>query len=645
MRASSRGGRPIMSGRRGSPRQKSSSVAGDRRKGLPSRKSRTSQRRGRSATSTLDGVRAPTLDERDSQLRWLLLLRVAIASSVLLVVMYIQFLVGSANSLRPLFVVVGMVYALSIVWAVLHDPLLEWPPFAGVQLSTDVFLATSLVYFMGGVRSAFVVLYLVIVAAAGLMLTRRGAIYIAGLTVVCYGLVGLSVYASVPLIERLPPSIQRAFNLGLLGDPIEYDELYLRLFALLLVSYGMAWLSFTMSSRLRHAGFMLRTRQAQLRALRQLHERIIHGMTSGLVATDAEGIVVTANRAAAEITGCSIAKLIGRPVWRIFGDDKEFLDRLNERLGENRVYRTDRSIQAADGTWKTIGMTVARLEDDETEGDTPKTVSVFMFRDLTDIKRMQRELRIRERMSVLGQMVGSIAHEIRNPLASISGSLQLLGRSNLRSDDPNAEELIQIVVRESDRLSRTIEDFLEYAKPGRFDPEDTDLLELVNDTFTLLRNSPELHADHSLSVIAEPGSYDAVVDPGQIKQVFWNLARNAVQAMPKGGALEVSVRRTPRGIEITFEDDGTGMTSEQIETFFQPSVSAQSKGTGLGLAVVYRILDRHGVRIEVDSEIGGGTRCMLMFGERTIVESEEQMVLIGGDPVRSGSGGRSPGEE
>ncbi len=633
-----------MTVRRDSQRRLFSSVAGGRRKG--SRLRRTSRHHERSATSTLDGVRAPTLDERDSQLRWLLLLRVAIASAVLLVVMYLQFLVGSADSLRPLFVVVGLVYALSIVWAVLHDRVLEWPPFAGVQLSTDVFLATSLIYFMGGVRSAFVVLYLVIVAAAGLMLTRRGAIYIAGLTVVCYGLVGLSVYASVPLVERLPASIQRAFSLGLLGDPIEYDELYLRLFALLLVSYGVAWLSSTMSAQLRRAGFMLRTRQAQLRALRKLHERIVRGMTSGLVATDAEGIVVTANGAAGEITGCNTDKLIGKPVWRIFGDDKEFLDRLDERLSENRVYRTDRSIQSADGTWKTIGMTVARLEDDDIADDnTPKTVLVFMFRDLTDIKRMQRELRIRERMSMLGQMAGSIAHEIRNPLASISGSLQLLGRSNLRSDDPNADELIQIVVRESDRLSRTIEDFLEYAKPGRFEPEDTDLLELVNDTFTLLRHSPELHADHSLSVTAEPASYNAVVDPAQIKQVFWNLARNAMQAMPKGGALEVSLRETPRGIEVTFEDAGIGMTPEEIETFFQPNVSAQSKGTGLGLAVVYRILDRHGVHVEVDSEVGKGTRCMLTFGERAMAESEEQMALVGGDPGLGDDGRRSPGEE
>jgi two-component system sensor histidine kinase PilS (NtrC family) len=325
--------------------------------------------------------------------------------------------------------------------------------------------------------------------------------------------------------------------------------------------------------------------------------------------------------------------LIGMEVWRVFGDDRDFFERLEERLRDNRAYRTDRTIPSADGQWKTIGMTVARLEDDDAEPEMPRTVSVFLFRDLTEIKRMQRELRIRERMSALGQMAGSIAHEIRNPLASISGSLQLLGRSNLRSDDPNADELIQIVVRESDRLSRTIEDFLEYAKPGRFEPEDTDLLTLVNDTFALLRNSPELRPDHVLTVLAEPGSYKVLVDPAQIKQVFWNLARNAVQAMPKGGTLEVSLQRAGRTIEVAFEDTGKGMTPEEIETFFQPSVSvSQTRGAGLGLAVVYRILDRHGVRIEVDSEIGKGTRCILTFGERLLSEPEEQMALIGSEP-------------
>jgi two-component system sensor histidine kinase PilS (NtrC family) len=598
-------------------------------------------RNPRHATSTLDGVRAPTIEERAGQLRWLLLLRVAIASAVLVVTMYLQFL-ESAFSLRPLFIVVGAVYAASILWALLHDRFLAWDPFAGLQLTVDVLLATLLILFMGGIQSAFVVLYLMIVVAAGLMLTRRGASYIAALAVVCYGFVGVVAYAPASVLEWLPRSFEEALQSGLVGDPVEATELYLRLFALMLVVSAITWLSFNMSSRLRRAGTMLRTRQAQLRALRRLHERIVQGMSGGLVATDAAGVIVTANRAAAEITGRSVESLIGSEVWRIFGDDRSDLQRLDERLDDNRVYRSDRSIQAADGTWKSIGMTVGRLDAGRDEVETPRTVLVFMFRDLTEIKRMQRELRIRDRMSVLGQMAGSIAHEIRNPLASISGSLQLLGRSNLRSDDPNAEELIQIVVRESERLSRTIDDFLEYAKPGRFEPEETNLLAVVNETLTLLRNSPELHEEHRISVVAELDSYLAVVDPAQFKQVFWNLARNAIQAMPHGGSLTVTLEQSSRGIDVTFEDTGEGMTTEEIETFFQPNVSAQPRGTGLGLAVIYRILDRHGVRIEVDSELGKGTRCVLSFGERALSEAEGQIYVTRGDLEPDRLGGEDP---
>ena len=324
----------------------------------------------RQATSTLDGVRAPTIDERDAQLRWLLLLRVAIATAVLPVTMYLQFLEATA-SLQPLFGVAGAVYGVSILWALLHDRLLTWDPFAGLQLSVDVALATLLIFLMGGVQSPFVVLYLMIVAAAGLMLTRRGASYIAALTVVCYGLVGLAAYGPAALVERLPGSFQEAVRNGLAGEPVQASELYLRLFALLLVVSAMTWLSFNLSSRLRRAGTMLRTRQAQLRALRRLHERIVQGMSGGLVATDAAGVIVTANRAAAEITGRSVESLIGTEVWRLFGDDPADLQRLDERLDDDRVYRSDRNIQVADGTWKTIGMTASRPGRTRRTGRTP----------------------------------------------------------------------------------------------------------------------------------------------------------------------------------------------------------------------------------------------------------------------------------
>ncbi|MFQ5743859.1 MAG: nitrogen regulation protein NR(II) [Acidobacteriota bacterium] len=565
-------------------------------------------------------------EECERQLRWLVLLRVAVASAILVATLYIQFLVGSRVSLGPLFTVIVTSYGVSLAFAVAHRlGATVWRAFAGVQLSFDVVLESLLVYFLGGMQSPFVVLYLLTVLAAGLMLSRRGAFAVASLVGIGYGLVGLSVfyigYGWMPA---------GAFEAGYISTLVAPSDLYLRLFAMLLVSYGMAWLSSAMSTRLRLAGRELRVRRSQVEALRRLNERIIGGMSSGLLATDLEGTIVTFNSEAETITDRTAPELLGRKVWEVFGDSSDMLRRLDDRLRAQRMYRTVRPLRTSAG-WRTIGMTVTRLETIDLEVGEETSVYVFMFRDLTEIKRMERELRVRDRMSVLGEMAGSIAHEIRNPLASISGSLQLLNRSNLHSDQPETEELVEIVIRESDRLSKTIDQFLEYARPGPFEPAEVNLLGLVEDTFTLLRNSRELRPDHELAIEAADEAYVAIVDPSQIKQVFWNLARNAIQAMPEGGRLKVGLERDKEGIEVTFEDNGTGMTSEDIETFFQPYVSG-GRGTGLGLAVVYRILDQHGVRIEVDSELGEGTCFLLTFPEREAEEIDAQLVLLGGEP-------------
>jgi two-component system sensor histidine kinase PilS (NtrC family) len=573
----------------------------------------------------------PTVEDLDRQLRMLMVLRVAAASAVLVATLYIQFLAGPQFSLRPLFGVTGLVYAFSILFALLHRWGIHWQPYAAIQLSVDVLLETLIIYFIGGAGSPFVVLYLLTVVAAGFLLTPRGAIYIAGLTTVCYGLVGLSVYVINPLIEMLPVWFRDAFRIGLSGSTIDATELYLRLFSLLLVSYTVAWASAWAASRLRRAGQELRVSKSQVVALERLNERIIEGMSSGLLATDMEGSIVTFNTVASEITGRGPDQLMGHKIWEIFSTDSDLLLRLDDRLRSGGVHRAERLLRTATGEWRTIGMTATRLQRPDLELEGLQDVYVFQFRDLTNVKRMERELRIRDRMAVLGEMAGSIAHEIRNPLASISGSLQLLKGGNLRTEEPEAQELMDIVIRESQRLSKTIDGFLEYARPGPFAPEQVDLLLLVQDTIALLANSAELRADHKLEVHAEPGAYISVVDPAQIRQVFWNLARNAIQAMPDGGSLAVSIARTAEGIEVTFEDTGSGMSSEEVESFFQPYVSGSARGTGMGLAVVYRILTRHEVNIEVESEVGEGTRFLLTFPSVVPVEPDEQLVLPGGE--------------
>lgn len=251
---------------------------------------------------------------------------------------------------------------------------------------------------------------------------------------------------------------------------------------------------------------------------------------------------------------------------------------------------------------------------------------IFMFQDLTDIKRLERVFWMRERMALLGEMASSLAHEIRNPLASISGSLQMLRREPVAANKERSDRLMDIVTKESERLSQIIEDFLDYARPEQLEAVETDLVALARETTDLLEHSPELSDDHELVVVAADDSVPALVDGARIKQVFWNLARNAVAAMPDGGCLTIRLRRTGNGAEVAFEDDGMGMSSERVDSVFRPFVSR--KGTGLGLAIVYRIMELHGARVEVESELARGTVFRLLFDDTNVPRDGEPVVVV-----------------
>ncbi len=252
---------------------------------------------------------------------------------------------------------------------------------------------------------------------------------------------------------------------------------------------------------------------------------------------------------------------------------------------------------------------------------------IFIFQDLTDIQALENEVRLKERMAALGEMAAGMAHELRNPLAAISGSVQYLkGDLQLQGDQL---ELMEIILRESDRLDHAIRDFLTFAKPGAFAPTPTDLVKLVEDQLKLLGKSRELTKRHRLETAFEERSVVCDVDANRIKQVFWNLATNALKAMPDGGTLSVAVRRFREGqIEIRFSDTGIGMDAEMQTRYFQPFNSSFSEGTGLGAAIVYRLVEEHGGRIQIDSREGEGTSVSVVLPETQI---PRPALVVGGE--------------
>ncbi|HEX8178847.1 MAG TPA: ATP-binding protein, partial [Pyrinomonadaceae bacterium] len=217
--------------------------------------------------------------------------------------------------------------------------------------------------------------------------------------------------------------------------------------------------------------------------------------------------------------------------------------------------------------------------------------------------------------AAVGRVAAGIAHEIRNPLAAMRGAIQVL-RAEADGGDPAQAELMEIILRESDRLNNIITDFLTYARPRRGELKETDVREPLRETFTLLRHSPETHAEHRIEENYPDEPLRAQADGAALRQVFWNLARNALSAMPDGGTLQIELRRVAhKRLRITFTDTGRGMSPEQVERLFEPFSSSTTGGTGLGLSIVYQIIRDHGGTINVRSREGHGTTIIIELPE------------------------------
>jgi two-component system sensor histidine kinase PilS (NtrC family) len=462
-----------------------------------------------------------------------------------------------------------------------------------IQFSVDVCIVTWLVYRTGDVESPFLALYLVITFAACALLGRTGVSLVGALAGVLYVGIGVLTMSGI-----LPRAIGWA----------PYDGKHLAwtqfMFSLNLIAiFAVAILSSQLAERIRSGEMRLANATKDLADYRLFNDRIIESMRSGLVTTDLRGHVITFNHAAEEITGYRASEVRGKEVFTIFGDiEKQIEAGLESIRTRTRLPRFDIGCKTADGHEIHLGFSVAPLVD---EAENSRGY-VLTFQDLTEVMELEREVRRQERLAALGKMAAGLAHEIRNPLASMRGSVQVLASELSFSHDQS--QLMQIVLRESDRLNRIVSDFLTYARPPKIERTVIELASLLSETVALLRNSPELLPDH---LIKEEYPDELVLyqgDPNQIRQIFWNLARNAMQAMPQGGELRVTLDARPnREVTIAFSDTGQGMSREQKERLFEP-FNSSSGGTGLGLAIVYQLVRDHNGKILVDSEFGKGTR-------------------------------------
>ncbi|HEX8456587.1 MAG TPA: ATP-binding protein [Pyrinomonadaceae bacterium] len=475
---------------------------------------------------------------------------------------------------------------------------LHWQ--AGTQIFCDVLLVTWLTAMRGDLHSPYVVLYIVIISAAGIFLGVRGALITSVGCATCYTFVVFAGAFGWP--HTSGGDVSAASVPELIGNVGLHDIAF----------FVVGLLASRLAERQAHSDVQLIEAKHALADLRALHERIVESIRSGLVTTDLDGLIYTFNAAAEEITGYTAESLRGEDASILFGalaPKAEESLRAAEAGAASPRYEAD--CLTADGLRLRLGYSIFPLF-----GETgARTGLVITFQDLTQVRALEETSRRQDRLAAVGRVAAGIAHEIRNPLAAMRGSIQVL-RSEL-DGHPAQAELMEIVLRESDRLNHIITDFLTYARPRPVSLAETDLREPLRETFTLLRHSPETRPGHTIEEDFPEAPVRVQADAAGLRQVFWNLARNALSAMPDGGRLRVELQpATDNGrVRITFTDTGRGMSPEQVERLFEPFSSSTTGGTGLGLSIVYQIIRDHGGTINVRSREGAGTTIIIELPE------------------------------
>ncbi len=521
-----------------------------------------------------------TSEERN-WLTWLVKVRLLILTVLLAIELAVIRLTPSPVPVLPFLTAMALWFALSLFFLFLVSVWAESRLQAILQVLSDLVMVTLIVHLTGGIDSSLNFLYPLVIIVASMLLPRVWGFLSGALAFILFGSVlELDYYELIPSFATSHPKLK---------------ALQVVMFVNLFAYFAIAYLAGLLVTKLRQADVQLKDASGALENLQALHENIVQSMSGGVVATGADGRITLVNRSAQQLLEVSEAELRGRSVTDLF------LDPL-PHIGSGR---SDAEVRfaAANGFRKTFRVMASALNV-----SVPGELGfVYTFDDLTEIRRLEREMRLQDRLAAVGRLAAAIAHEIRNPLTSIAGSVSMLSDAPALTDEQR--KLLQIVTRESDRLNNIITDFLAYSRGKQYRFERVNLIPLLQDTLTLLEHRLTVENSGIRLERVLPGTEAWVLADGdKLKQVFWNFMENAIRAM-KGadGTLTAAVVERGPDWELSFTDTGPGISPQQTEKIFEPFQSNFEGGTGLGLAIVYQIVQAHEGKVWARSEVGKGT--------------------------------------
>jgi len=539
---------------------------------------------------------------------WLIAIRAVISTILLGSATFAQITAPGSFPVDPFFFLIGLTYALTIGYALTLRLVERHRWLVDLQLAGDALIVSAFIYFTGGINSYFTSLYVLPIVAAATVQFRRGGLMVAVLSTVLYCGLVLAQYLTASDLLHAP--WLREQLIALPPRSVAQYTVALNVFGF----FAVAFLSGSLSNSLRSAGARLEQASTEIADLQALNQHVIDSLPSGLATTDTTQRILTFNRAAEIITGQPYRTAVGRPVSEVLQLPPSVMESINSDLKATGARRHEFRYRPTDGRREIeVGLTATHLE---TPGG--RAGFLFTFQDVTIIKKFERDAAIQQRLAAIGEMAAGIAHEIRNPLASMSGSIQILRQELPLSTEQ--EQLMDIVLRESERLNTTIRSFLAYARPQRFQIARFDIRRALNDTALLLRNSAEVRDGHEILVDVPTTELWYEADEGQIKQIVWNLATNGLRAMPDGGRLRLIAAFEPSsdGVVLTVQDEGIGIPPEDLDGLFQPFHGTFARGSGLGLAIVHRIVSDYNGEIHVSSQPGSGTTVAVRLPARAV---------------------------
>ncbi len=535
--------------------------------------------------------KAPPEHELRRRIMYLMLFRVVLISLVMGSTALLYW-VSDADLGAPealwVFAIIGFTYLLTIVYAVWLQSGGDLRRLGYTQLAIDLVIASLLIHVTGGAQSAYTFFFPLAIIGAATIGYRRAAIAAAIAAAALFLLVSVAGwFALLPLVPgRMTPASLSPLDLT-------------RLLGLNLAAItGVAFLAINLGGQLERASATLATQQTAAEDLRILHEDIVRCLSSGLITVDSAHRVLTINQAACDILGASQEGAVGSALNAIVPGLRAVI--ANLAPGES-LFRSELSVPRRDKPSLVLGISVSPLAD---HANRPLG-RVINFQDLTEMRELERTAQRAERLAVIGRLAAGVAHEIRNPLASISGSVELLSAATPADDESRA--LAEIVHREVGRLNTLISELLDFANPRQLARVELDIAELVRETLQVFNQDRELSAVKLASQIQPEEKFMVVGDPEKLRQVLWNLLRNAAEATGGVGKVNATVAgHADGGVEIAVSDTGPGIPPENLERVFDPFFTTKQRGSGLGLATVHAIVTGHGGSIRVASEPGKG---------------------------------------